>query len=659
MPQLLRPFLPPPHTHRPLLSWPACLLAPRSLRRLRLLEAMMQGVSASTLLLPLLLAEAATAAEARPLGPTDAAAAPSGTLLWSNVSEAGMGLGFGSALALPGGDVLLPVPSDCKPSSGRPDAACGARLGRLHPPTGELAWSVAQPDGEWSLALAGGESAPIVVAWTSGYSSSTAVRALDTASGKLLWEHDHLSCSDMPVFAVSGSAFLGAGTDDNALSSERGVRAIALSLADGSVLLNETVAKDTTTSSGCNIYGDKQTCRSHGCAWGGIPGLTECQRIDWYADSVALANESSAGELALIGTEDGDDAAEGLIVALSLADGSTRWTTRNVTATKLHVVQDVVVATVDTRPLYGQDTKLAMLRGFSLADGQLLWQRTTKRGGDLGPIGGVALGRACDIDCSLPCELIAAGAFGAIDSKTGRTVYNLTKKSPPLAIAQGVAYYVHQPQAIGRTSAAGRGAAATRNGPGTLVAAACGGDTKTDVLWSALLPVGDDGGSAPFKKVIVSAAAPSDELGGSGQAQPKPVVLVGGHDQGPCFRGHCEPSHSAIAAFAPPGVVPPPIPPPPPAPGPAPAPSQCQDEMRKDCAAAREVSADKCEVCCGEHAHQLQKVGCVEDDFEVFCHTATCDPSSDPPQICPKSGVTCPRCGRPRCDCPAPPPPPP
>ena len=74
--------------------------------------------------------------------------------------------------------------------------------------------------------------------------------------------------------------------------------------------------------------------------------------------------------------------------------------------------------------------------------------------------------------------------------------------------------------------------------------------------------------------------------------------------------------------------------------------------MKKSCATAREVSDDKCEICCGENAQKLRAAGCEESDFVVFCHTATCDPAADPPEICKKSGVTCPQCGQARCDCP-------
>lgn len=544
-------------------------------------------------------------------------AAPSGTLLWSNVSEMGAGQEFDSARTLPGGDVLLLVPS-CAAAT-----LCGVQLGRLRPSTGALVWSTPQPGGRWSLALGGVASAPVAVIWADR-ADSTAVRAYDASTGELLWNQDVLlSESPIPI-AVSRTALLAAGAVSNR-GTELGVRAVALSLTDGSVLLNESVVKDNTTFRACNSYDEKAACQSHGCGWS--LRLNQCDRVDYFARSVAVVKNGTAvagggevEEIALVGTEDGNFDAAGMIVAVGLADGSTRWTARNVTAATLHLAHeiDVLVTAVDTRPYLGQHSELTMLRGFSLVDGQLLWQRTTNLGGDSDPADGVALGRACESNCSLPCDsnLVAAGTFGIIDAKSGQTVYNLTSQPAPRAVANGVGYHLQQTLAVGRTHAAGRGVTtgSTRNGPATLIATECGGDQR-NVLWSARLPTGDDGGSAPFQKIVVCAAPSRNGQEPEIQTEEEePVVLVGGHTQGQCFRGHCAPSHSAVAAFRGPGNGPPP-----PAP---PAPSKCQAEMVKECAAAKKVSVDECEICCGEHAQQLQKVGCVDHDFQVFCHAA-------------------------------------
>ena len=580
---------------------------------------------------------------------------PSGTLLWSNVSEAGMGQDFSSALPLPGGDVLLAVPQ-CAAAR-----TCGMQLGRLRPSTGALVWSVSPPTdgGPWSLVLGGAASAPIAIlsrGLSFSSSGSPAVRAYETDSGQLMWKQDHLPFNEPPApLAVSRTTLLVTG----ALSVrgvELGVRAIALSLTDGSVLLNRSVAQDNTTFSICSGYSEKTACQSHGCAWNLYLG--QCDRIDWFALSATLVSDdlaapaaeavssgsgsgsSSGSDFALIGIDDAEvSGAAGMIVAMGFTDHRPRWTARNVSAARLYVAEDVsvLIAAVDTRPFFGRESTVLMLRGFALADGRLRWQRTAAaapthgHAGDPGPALGVPLARACDVDCSLPCRpgLVAAGAFGAIDAQTGRTVYasNTTGKVPPYAVANGIAYYIRQPQ-IGRVAETGR------SGQGTLMAMTC---SSGIVLWSALLPLGANGGAAPYQKIVVApdvtasttsttaaaaaaaaattaATALPRAVAATAAAADRAVVLVGGHEQGQCFRGHCAPSYSAIAAFSGPHAPKPPTPPPAP-------PSQCEEEMEKDCAAAKTSSAAKCEVCCGEHASDLQKVGCVEHDFEAFCST--------------------------------------
>ena len=414
-------------------------------------EATMPGHAMPADMLPLLFA-LACALTAEHVAAAPPALPPSGALLWSNVSEAGMGQDFESALLLPCGDVLLPIP-DC-------DAApCTVHLGRLRPSTGEHVWRFPQPPdaGAWSLALAGADVA--VVSTSQRSSSPTAVRAYNATSGQLLWEKHRLSLgdsSDKP-FAVSTSAFLGAGAISEPpphAGVELGVRAIALSVKDGSVLLNATVANDNTTSSACARHGDKQTCQRHGCAWN--PTLDQCQGIDWYPRSAALVDHGSHWDGALIGTEVSEiDSGAGFIVALDFADGRTRWIARNVTAAHMYVVEtvDVVVASVDTASFLGQESHLAMLRGYSLDTGKMLWERTTQQHGS-DPRGEVTLGRAVDLmDCSWDGPLVAAGAFGAIDPLTGQTIHNFdpATSTPPLANQTGVFYYVQPPQPIGHT----------------------------------------------------------------------------------------------------------------------------------------------------------------------------------------------------------------
>lgn len=132
------------------------------------------------------------------LGSSALAPHPTGTLLWSNVSEAGMGRDFGSALLLPSGDVLLSVPGDCPQSRYCPD-----HLVRLRPSTGALAWSVPQLGaGPWSFALGGDQLSPLAVAWTTA-GDSLDVRVHDVVSGQVKWEQDGLPLEPETVpFAV-------------------------------------------------------------------------------------------------------------------------------------------------------------------------------------------------------------------------------------------------------------------------------------------------------------------------------------------------------------------------------------------------------------------------------------------------------------------------
>merc|ERR1719291_41903 len=157
-----------------------------------------------------------------------------------------------------------------------------------------------------------------------------------------------------------------------------------------------------------------------------------------------------------------------------------------------------------------------MIRGYSLKDGKQKWQYSMKGSED---DFGVPLGRACDVDCTLPCDLVSAGKFGAINPSTGEKIYNMSK--PSGIVKDGVAYAVHVPE-LG-------------SGKPKLVAKACA--NSKDVLWSSELPTSsDDDKSWSSSKMVVVAKGKQT------------VVVAGGHDGGYCFRGHCTAMHSAIVA---------------------------------------------------------------------------------------------------------------
>ena len=101
----------------------------------------------------------------------------------------------------------------------------------------------------------------------------------------------------------------------------------------------------------------------------------------------------------------------------------------NITVTHLHASGDVLVVSADSRPWGegpGGEGLLCLIRGYAMTSGDLLWQRTVHDGTNGDGSRGVALGRACEADCTLPCELVVAGVFGAVDPQTGLTEYNLS-----------------------------------------------------------------------------------------------------------------------------------------------------------------------------------------------------------------------------------------
>ena len=413
----------------------------------------------------------------------------SGSLLWSNVSEAGLGNCFGTvSQPLPGGEDVLLVTTD----------GANASLSRLSPATGELVWSKSiqgrdddPPSSRFALSPlgggGGGGSAENVIVWgaspsscSAGFSSCVDIQALDPDGGKLLWEKDGVPVGNLPVFSVAAGVILVGGERayaPNTANDAGGAQAIALSVASGALLFNVTVEQSTRSA-------------------------------DWFVGATALvAGPSGAAELALVATVSGDNHAPAALFAVNVADGTPKWKATNVTAHYLYPTADVLVVTVDTRSIFGYNSQISMVRGYSLATGAELWQRTMKdRNADNN---GAALRQACEVDCTLPCALVAAGGFGAIDAATGHTMYNLSGVPTHLAMANGIAYSIKGPTGAGRAKHGGRGFSSTPNGPGELVATACGGGADpgapAQVLWSAPLPAGDDGGS-------VSAAAVHLEL---------------------------------------------------------------------------------------------------------------------------------------------------
>lgn len=233
---------------------------------------------------------------------------------------------------------------------------------RLDPATGEYTWSVPlpkhlyQPDYDSGFAvgnpgggsLSGGAQNAIV--WSKvppaegvfGTPTVVAVDAFEASSGKALWTKDYVLVGDLPQFSVAGGVILAGG------QAEESVHAVALSVDDGHVLFNMTVGPKNSRSG------------------------------DWFAGAVALvAGESGAAELALVAIESGNDDVPAPLVAIAM-DGTPRWSAANASAKYLLASGGVAVVSVDARAVFGSESKIVAVRGYSLASGDLLWQRTAK-----------------------------------------------------------------------------------------------------------------------------------------------------------------------------------------------------------------------------------------------------------------------------------------
>jgi hypothetical protein len=256
------------------------------------------------------------------LGLAAASAPPSGSLLWANVSEAGLGASFASAVALPAGaDVLL---------LGGGGSGTGA-LQRLHPPTGKLLWSTPLPQlglpsirgasatvavGP-TLELGRPSSKPIALVWVplpgqNGLDKdSTAAAAVDVESGQPLWSAPLLMPFDeLGEFSFQRGVFLGFGKVGSFGPGSRAQAiAVAVTRFGHQTMFNVTVASMNANCSGSQSEGK---CKAQqGCSWDD----PNCYAGDWYASVASLQNYTTASggqrQVALLGTVSGDDSASG------------------------------------------------------------------------------------------------------------------------------------------------------------------------------------------------------------------------------------------------------------------------------------------------------------------------------------------------------------
>ena len=188
---------------------------------------------------------------------TTGAAPPSGSLLWSNVSEAGFGLLFaGSAVQVgESGDVLLVGPSASGPLA----------INRMHATTGEIVWSLALKaagldkglNSAVSLAtgaLFGEPSTPTLVAWASSL-EDTVVSGVDIESGDSQWSLS-LPFDEMGHYIFSNGVFLGFGRRRNGAAA----LAYAISGKDDNgaeLLFNVSIGSQ---GENCDSHRSKFTC---------------------------------------------------------------------------------------------------------------------------------------------------------------------------------------------------------------------------------------------------------------------------------------------------------------------------------------------------------------------------------------------------------------
>eukprot|EP01052_Picozoa_sp_SAG31_P051516 SAG31_NODE_12265_length_954_cov_1.010526_1_plen_294_part_01 len=264
---------------------------------------------------------------------------PSGSLLWSNVSEAGLGLMFASSAVPLGasGDVLLVGPS----------ASGAAAINRLQAATGEILWSLPLKGAGLSSAASLSVGAPfgdpkgppVLVAWASG-SESTTVIGVDVKTGDQRWNFS-LPFDEMGRYTFTDGVFMGFG---NPIPMTRhDVVLTAYSIGSGkteddgaTLLLNVSVG---ISADSCGSHQIRPSCLAHvGCGWDSLGG--ECRAATWYSGVGSLIPVDET-LVALVGTVDGDDSAAGSLYALNTSDGATLWTADNITATRTHVVRDV------------------------------------------------------------------------------------------------------------------------------------------------------------------------------------------------------------------------------------------------------------------------------------------------------------------------------
>jgi outer membrane protein assembly factor BamB len=467
---------------------------------------------------------------------------PNGTLVWSDESRSKFFVG--SAQSLPSGDVIMIV---------EPSLVCFSHV------TGEKLWETSLGIDDWTLVTLtvavdqssmtpwnpydvtkSNSSLPIhtsiAVVWYQNFQDGSSFVALDVATGKVVMPNRKVPLSDNDdddddddialAYSTEAGFMLAAGT-----GRSTPLPVTAVGIPSGQVLFNMKLL-DPIPEKICQSkqhLKNKASCLAVGNGTGCLWFEGACQSSAFTVGAIATVHpqhqtsapasaraspDAGSGLLGLVGTIEpagcGEpfqlNCAPGTLYAIE-ASGRIRWSVKNTTVASIFVVPGIALVQLAISLMDpARFTKTPTIRGYSLADGTMLWERSLSKqhtGGygddhqfrDTGEV--VMLGPyACEVACGVPCSLVATSnaSYGAINPKTGTTEAELPAPSSVYATAGGIEYAV----------------SSTMN---ELTATEC---SSGALLWSAQLP-GDDG--RVWQKAVVGAPLPlllTSEGGGAG-----------------------------------------------------------------------------------------------------------------------------------------------
>lgn len=531
---------------------------------------------------------------------------PQGELVWSNQTR-GAPIAS-SAQRLPNGDVVMVVPriDDSNPYVNSVSVLCLSHVtglarwetpltaqqsGQLQPAAPYVQLLVGPRHGSSSTATDDDDGLVVLVLYGDGMLSNPAsYMALDAGGGAIILpgrqyplqsSRDYAVQFGGGVLVIAAVAFAGG---DASLDYSYTLRATAIAIPSG----RELAVQNVTTSPPfrlCYAITQEVACIEAGCGWFTDPMMPPgkqqtCEQTIWGGAAIAVATPPAAragadaaqspdpGPLAIIGSRPttAGDITLGSVTAVRLADSTIAWRIEKTTAYSISVDTDVGVVIIgEVCPYPCSFRNWTTIRGHSLVDGGLLWERistvgpvsaaaqtvqsphgvppargrnirrassaaTTGSGAaetwlgldsvtnnwDMGPAVGP---RACEVVCGLPCNLIATSNItrnrnflNAGSAFFGGSVLGAVDPRTGLTVAS-------IPTVPGVYDTAG-GVWYTVDSTGygvSLVATSCADADNGTVVWSVLLP--PDLGIGTWQRVV--AAAPGPEVAAA-------VVFTGG-----------------------------------------------------------------------------------------------------------------------------------